>query len=165
MNISKYFWSLSEAALKETEMILKNPNHPKFTQRLYGILTRCSEPKELFSIISKDQFVIAWPRVKRYWLKTSHSKEHFDWWQTVYENISGKPNKKIFNNKFNDELIKMGNTFRQQRMKKSMTQLDLAITSGIKQPDISAIENGRKNITMQTFTYLCKLLNIKKYVI
>jgi hypothetical protein len=56
-DIRKYFWSLNEKALKETENILKNPGHSRFIERLVTFLSRCDTPKELFALISQDEFI------------------------------------------------------------------------------------------------------------
>jgi hypothetical protein len=46
--IKKYFWNLNEKALKETEKILKNPNHQQFVSQVITLLSRCDKPKEVF---------------------------------------------------------------------------------------------------------------------
>lgn len=61
----------------------------------------------------------------------------------------------------NDEiLLKLGQTLRQARIKKKLTQLDLEVLTGIPEADISRIENGRKNFTITTFIKLAKGLDI-----
>ena len=56
MNIRKYFWDLKPEALDETLEIIKNPWHPKFPERMVRLLSRCDEPKEIFSMIDKKNF-------------------------------------------------------------------------------------------------------------
>ena len=56
MNIKKYFWDLNESALEETERILGNPNHPRFTARMVTLLSRCDKPRELFSLLTRKDF-------------------------------------------------------------------------------------------------------------
>jgi transcriptional regulator with XRE-family HTH domain len=48
------------------------------------------------------------------------------------------------------------------RVQKNMSQNDLAVRSGMKQPDISKIEEGKKNITLGTLAVLCRVLGIKE---
>ncbi|MBN1384173.1 MAG: helix-turn-helix transcriptional regulator [Elusimicrobia bacterium] len=55
----------------------------------------------------------------------------------------------------------IGKTIRNYRIEKEISQSDLAKRSGINQPDISAIEKGKKNITIETLLRLCKVLGIK----
>lgn len=164
MSISKYFWGLNKQALKETERILKNPEHPKFAARLVTLLSRCDQPKELFSLVSKKEFVGVWPRVKSYWLKIEPRSDFRAWWETIYEQllqeyklkqkkpIGGSP--ALFS--------KIGRMIREARVEKGLSQKGLAIRLGMKQPDISMIEKGRKNITLDTLARLSKVLEIKK---
>jgi len=46
-----------------------------------------------------------------------------------------------------------------------LSQKDLSLIVGIKQPEISKIEDGKKNITILTLAKFCKVLNIKKICI
>jgi DNA-binding Xre family transcriptional regulator len=164
MRISKYFWDLNEQALKETERILNNPAHPKFPGRLVTFLSRCQQPGELFSLISKKEFIEVWPQVKAYWMKIARESDFRDWWQTVYEqileeytskqkNAAGRPSR-LF--------LKVGKTIARARLDKKLSQRELAFRVGMKQPDISKIEEGKKNITLETLIRLCKVLEIRK---
>jgi len=165
MNIKKYFWELNEEALKETTAILKNPKHPKFLLRMITLLSRCQKPKELFSLISQEQFIENWPKIKRYWQKMNPLPLDFrDWWQTIYESILEKYKYKIRKPKGKpfDLFIKIGRIIREKRIKQGLSQEELALRLGMRQPDISKIEEGKKNITLETLTRLCKTLNIKK---
>ncbi|MEW6040182.1 MAG: helix-turn-helix transcriptional regulator [Elusimicrobiota bacterium] len=159
MNIKKYFWGYNEKAIKETVKILKNPTHPKFLARLFTLLSRLHKPRELFSIISKEQFIEVWPKMRKYWVKTSQTKDFLYWWETIYEQLlkikkrpEGSP---MIGLQFIGEIIK--NT----RIKKGWNQSDFAKRVRMKQPDISEIEQGKKNITLQTLIKLCKILGIK----
>ena len=166
MNLEKYYWGLNEKAVKETEKIIRNPHHPKFISRIFTLLSRCNRPDELFSLISKEQFIEVWPKVRRYWMKRSQAKDFRSWWETIYEQLleelkgqkrpKGKP-MKIFKH--------IGGTIKRARIEKGWSQSDFARRVGIKQPDISAIERGRKNITLETLARLCKILNIKNILV
>ena len=57
---------------------------------------------------------------------------------------------------------KIGKTVRSARLERGLSQSELALRVGMKQPDISRIEEGRKNITLSTLSRLCKELDIKK---
>jgi len=62
------------------------------------LLSRCQSPEELFSIISKENFIKAWPKLKRYWVRVNKETDFRDWWQTIYEEIlksQGKGKKNI----------------------------------------------------------------------
>lgn len=164
MNIvAKYFWGLNDLALKETLKILKDPNHPKYLSRLFTLLGRCDKPKELFSLISKKQFIGTWPVLRRYWIKTGQAQDFQFWWDSIYEQLvndqkrkQGAPIK---------ELQNIGQIIMKARQAKGLSQGDLAKLSGIRQPDISKIEKGKENITLVTLIRLCRTLELKELVL
>ena len=164
VNISKYFWGLNEKALRETEVILKNPRHPKFTVRLVAFLSRCDNPKELFSLISKEDFIEVWPKVRTYWLKITPRSDFRAWWETIYEQLLQEYSykQKRVKGKPSVLFVKIGKMIREARLQKGYSQNELAFKIGMKQPDISMIEKGKKNITLETFACLFKALGIKR---
>lgn len=162
MNIKKYFWGLNEKALKKTEYIIRNPHHQKFIERIFILLSRCDNPRELFSVVSKKQFLEKWPEIRRYWLKRKQSDDFRTWWETVYERLLEKQNsEKSLRGEEPEIFVKIGKIIRDKRINKGLSQLDFARKTGIKQPDVSAIESGKKNITLETLMRLCKILDIK----
>ena len=162
-NVAKYFWDLNKGALKETEVILKNPHHPKFSVRLVSFLSRCEKPKELFALISKKEFINAWPKVRLYWMKIARESDFRDWWQAIYEQIAKDASgKKLNKGRPSAVFLKIGRKIRDARLQRRLSQTALASTVGMKQPDLSKIEEGKKNITLETLAGLCKALGIKK---
>lgn len=162
MNIKKYFWSLNPGALKEVKTILKTPQHPKFTGRLFTLLSRCDKAKDVFSVIKRKDFINAWPRLRRYWAKTRQAPDFMAWWETVYEQLLQKTaSKKSLKGEPSETFLKIGRILRAKRIKKKISQHDFARLAGMTQPDISAIESGKKNITLETLVRLCRLLEIK----
>ena len=164
MNIAKYFWELNKEALRETKKIIKNPHHPRFIPRIITFLSRCDQPKELFSLISKRGFVKTWPKVRAYWLKLGQESDFRDWWETIYEELLGKYKfrYKRPKGKPSASFSNIGRTIREARVQKGLSQKELSLIIGMKQPDISIIEKGKKNITLETLSRLCKVLEIKK---
>lgn len=163
MNIKKYFWGLNPKALKETERIIKNPEHPRFIERIFTILSRCDKPKDLFSIIRKEQFIEIWPRVRRYWVKRNQAKDFRFWWETIYERLIEKEGiRKRLKGSPSEIFVKIGEIIREKRLDKGLSQTELARMARIKQPDISKIESGKINITLETLLRLCKILDIKE---
>lgn len=158
MNIKKYFWELNEETLKNTaDIILKNPGHPKYISMMVTLLTRCDNPKEIFSLISKEQFVNSWPGIRKYWKKSGHSPDFLAWWETIYEQIidrkpAGSPAK---------FLIDIGKKIKKARLDKGWNQSELAKRARLDQADISKIEKGQINITIETLNRLIKVLNIR----
>lgn len=59
------------------------------------------------------------------------------------------------------EIKAFGNRLKQLREKKSFTQLDLELESGISRTEISRIENGLKNIEFFTIVKLATALDVK----
>lgn len=161
--IAKYFWDQKGASLKETRRILKDPSHPRFPERMSVLLTRCSKPKELFSVISRERFARSWPKIREYWIKRSRWSESRDWWQTIYEQmaegVSRRPARMEGGSP--DFLRVLGARVREARIEKGLSQRRLALQAGIKQPDVSRVEEGRKNMTLFTLVRLCKALGIR----
>jgi DNA-binding XRE family transcriptional regulator len=164
MKISKYFWDLNERTLKETERIIRNPQHPKFVVRLVTLLSRCDRPKELFSLISKQDFIELWPKARSYWLKIAQASDFRAWWETVYEQLLEKyrAKKKQPKGRASALFLKIGRLIREARVQNGLSQKELAFRIGMRQPDISTIEKGGKNITLGTLIRLCNTLGIKK---
>ena len=164
MNIEKYFWDLKEKALKETKGILKDPGHPRFTERVVTLLSRCDKPEELFSIIPRKKFVEIWPKIRTYWIKRIRRSDFRDWWETIYEQILEKDQHRRRKAKGGTPVTfrTIGMEVRDARIQKGLSQKQLALRIGMKQPDISRIEEGKKNITLFTLTRLCKVLGIEK---
>jgi DNA-binding XRE family transcriptional regulator len=162
MSIKKYFWSLNPKALKETAAILKNPLHPKFLERAFTLLSRCDRPKDIFSALPRPVFLATWPRLRRYWAKMNRAADFKAWWETVYEQLGQKERtEKSLRGKPAEIFLKIGGIIKAKRSKKGISQLDFARQAGMTQPDISAIESGRTNITLETLIRLCKILGIK----
>lgn len=164
INISKYFWNLNAEALKETGKILKNPGDPKFIVRMITLLSRCDKPKELFSIIPERVFIESWPKIRVYWQRIGQNIDFKNWWETIYEQLlqKYKIEKKQFNVRHSKLFFKIGKIIRTARISKNLSQNDLALRVGMRQPDISNIEEGKKNITLETLICLCKALGIEK---
>ena len=158
MNIEKFFWSLNQKALDEVKDILSQPGQPKYINRAFTLLSRCDEPKVVFSVIKEDQFVKTWPRLRKFWKKTNEAHDFRAWWETVYEELLQK---KTIKDCPPQIFLKIGKIIRQERIKKQISQSDFAKQAHITQPNLSAIESGKKNVTLATLIRLCRRLGIK----
>jgi len=161
MRIEKYFWGVKSNQIKKLKEILKSPQHPKFPEKMYAILTRCDNPKELFTLISEDTFIEYWPRIRRDWIKRGGGEDFRYWWEAVYEQLLEERGGAVPYRGIHSKVLRMiGNLIREKRMEKGYTQKDLAMKIGLRQPDISKIEKGRVNITLETLIRICKVLGI-----
>jgi len=61
----KYFWSVSDKALKKYVAVLKNPLDPIFREKMISFLSLCDKPEDLFKIISRDVFIEQWPAIRK----------------------------------------------------------------------------------------------------
>lgn len=158
MSIKKYFWSLNPRAIRETEKIIRDPGHPRYSEKMFVILSRCDKPKELFSIIAKKGFIENWPKIRSYWIRRRQAEDFRAWWETVYEELIKREGQKgspsgLFKN--------LGEIIRAKRIENGLSQKDLANRARLKQPDISKIEQGKANITLETLIKLCRILDIR----
>lgn len=162
--IAKYFWDLNADALRETKRVLKDPRHPEFARRMVTLLSRCDQPSELFSIMTKEAFVDLWPKIRTYWVKRSRRSDSRDWWETLCEQLSETIQRREIRARGGAPafLRRFGGVIREERITKGLSQKELALRVGMKQPDISRIEEGKKNVTLFTLMRLCKVLGIKR---
>lgn len=163
MKLAKYFWDLNPQALMETSRALKNPEHPQFAERMVTLLTRCDQPKELFSAVPKETFLKAWPKIRSAWIKRIRQSDQRSWWETMYEQLAEAADKKNLPAKGEPSVhfAKFGMLLKAKRLDAGLSQSQLAKRTGLAQPVISQIEEGRKNITLLTLIRLCKVLDIK----
>ena len=162
LNIKKYFWELNERAIRETEnKILKNPQNPEFIPKMFTLLSRCDEPDDVFSAVSKKHFTDSWPNIRRWWKKRGTATDFLFWWETIYEQLLQKEIKKSPSGSPIKLLKDIGKIIRKERIEKGWSQAELAKRTGLKQSDISKIERGITNITIVTLNRFCKILNIQ----
>lgn len=57
-------------------------------------------------------------------------------------------------------LLKLGNKIRYERMKRNLSQEDLAELIGLTAPSISTLESGKSNIRFTNFYKIVKALNL-----
>jgi DNA-binding Xre family transcriptional regulator len=164
MKMTKYFWDLNEAALKETERILNDANHPRFSSRMITLLSRCDKPRELFSILPREKFIEVWPKIRTNWLKHTRQSDFRDWWETIYEQMVEQHHdiQKKVKGESPASFRAIGRLIKERRIEKGLSQKQLAFAVKMKQPDVSKVEEGKKNITLYTLIRLCKALGIKQ---
>ncbi len=161
MNISKFYWELNDAALKGVRNVLHSPGDRRFIPRLVTLLSRCDKPREVFKYVRKDDFVENWPKTRAYWIKIAPVSDFRDWWETIYEEVSSKNRARFTLPAFPREFAKLGRMIKEARVKSGLSQSDFALRAGLKQPDVSKIEKGKKNMTLKTLLTISKILKIK----
>ncbi|MFH1384777.1 MAG: helix-turn-helix transcriptional regulator [Candidatus Omnitrophota bacterium] len=163
MSIAKYFWNVNEKALRNIKSVLKDPDDATFNKHVVTLLSRCDKPKELFSVISKKRFIEIWPHVRRYWIKHERMSDFRDWWDTIYEELAHKGGRTYKKSRRCSSRVfhTIGRTIKEERIKKGLSQKQLAVRVGVKQPDISNIEEGKTNITLFMLFRICNVLGIK----
>src|ERR1051326_3671980 len=124
MKEAKYFWDLNPSALRETHKALRDSRHGRFPERLVTLLQRCDKPKELFSIVPKETFLEAWPKIRSYWLKRERHSVSRDWWETLYEQLVEAGHRKV-QGKPSDLFRKVGSAMKEQRIKLGLSQKQL----------------------------------------
>ncbi|MFA4992770.1 MAG: helix-turn-helix transcriptional regulator [Candidatus Omnitrophota bacterium] len=161
---TKYFWGFNNQALLEAGKALRDINHPRFAYYAVILFSRCDEPKEAFRFISKDYFILGWPKIKSYWRRLKENSEFRDWWQVIYERMLEEKNGKSCAPKERSSSFfkAIGSKIRENRLKLNMSQKELARSSGVRQPDISKIEEGKQNITLETLIKICKIIGLKE---
>ena len=76
--------------------------------------------------------------------------------------MEGKKSSKRRREEFTEVSLKVGQLIRKRKIEQGFTQTELARKVSITQPDLSKIEEGKKNITLFTLGRICKVLGIKK---
>ena len=95
--------------------------------------------------------------------KTQPESDFRDWWETVYEQLVEKIKTGIRTAKGRPSVLfsRVGRIIMRARIENGLSQKDLAFKAGMNQSDISRIEEGKQNVTLETLASLCKVLNIK----
>ena len=157
--LAKYFWSASGNGMEEIARSLADPAHPLFIQNSVTLLSRCDDPKEAFRIISRELFMEAWPKVRRWWKKSGISPDFLQWWDSVFAGLAKR--EVPVPRKGSSEFGAIGRRIREARLNKGWNQKDVAQYAGIAQRFVSEIERGVGNPTIETLLKICRVLGIE----
>ncbi len=96
-------------------------------------------------------------------MKRARRSDSRDWWETIYEQLASAPPPRSVRIKGDSPafLRELGTLVKEARIASGLSQRQLALRVGMRQPDISKIEEGRQNITLFTLARLCKVLGIR----
>ena len=138
---------------EHVQKILKDQNHPEFYIFAEKLFARIKDPELAFKYVDKKTFHRTWLSIKKRILKDTWAKPAVDFWQNVYLSEKAK------NQRFN-----LAQTIKALRVKKKLTQKQLADRLGVIQQHISRIESGHENATFNTLQKLAQALNTRLIV-
>ena len=150
---TNWLWDsrLSEA---EAGKILKHENDPRFDLYAEKLFSRVNDPKIVFSLIDKITFCQKWPHIKKRMKKDRWLEDKVAFWQTLYERVhenlkkQGVKIRQPLEEKISPERIKLARQMRKIRIRLGYTQRDIAEKLGVIQQQISKIETGRENLSV-----------------
>lgn len=142
---------------KEVKEILNDEAHQRFVDMAALVLSRSDNPKIAFTeYIDIILFCRNWNKIKRKMRRNKWSDKRIIFWNQVYKVAM----KNIDKNKLkssrqkptplNFEMEKIGNIIKAARIKKGLTQKQLAEDINMSQQTVSFIERGLINITIMT---------------
>ena len=141
---------------REAKKILANSQHPHFIPLASLLLSRKNLPREVLKgYLSPENFCNFWPQIKKRMRLDSWNEPRIESWQAIYEKVLERLKIKGFSLKRRvtspDKFCqKIGGQIKALRLKKGMTQKDLAEKLHISQQIISRIEKGRQNVSLDT---------------
>lgn len=164
--IEEWFWdrNVTEGKLKK---ILLSPREPKFAEIVGLILARENMPKRVFKYIEPRIFCENWPRIKKQMRKNKWNESRIIFWQAIYEKVlekfkrKGIKIKKFKENAKDTILASVGAQIKDFRLKKKMSQEQLASKIGVSQQMLSYIEQGKENVSLLTLKRIVDKLNGK----
>ncbi|MEW6100874.1 MAG: helix-turn-helix transcriptional regulator [Candidatus Omnitrophota bacterium] len=145
--------------VQAAKTILKNPADRHFLSLAGLLLSRKNTPQEVLKGYLEPRIFLAnWQDIKRQMRKDEWNNPRIEFWQAVYEKLKEKYEKKgVFVERKRAEkrlpdgfLQELAGKIRNARIKKGLTQSDLAKKLRISQQVISRIESGRENISLLT---------------
>ena len=138
---------------EHVQKILQNKNHPEFYIFAEKLFARVNDPKLAFEYVDKKIFYRTWLSIKKRILKDTWAKPAVDFWEKIYAlEIIG------------NQRLTLAQRIKAVRVKKKLTQKQLADRLGVIQQHISRIESGNENVTFHTLQKLAQALNSRLVV-
>ena len=128
--------------------VLKDKNHPKFYIFAEKLFARVKDTELVFQYVDKETFYRTWGSIKKRVLKDAWAKPSVDFWQEVYTST-----------KAGNQRLNLAHALKTIRLKKKLTQKELADRLGVIQQHVSRVESGQENVTFDT---LYKIANALK---
>lgn len=166
---TNWLWD-SRLKIGVVKKILMDEKNPRFKIYAGKLISRVSDPKEVFCLIDKITFCRQWPTIKKRLSKDSWLVERVKFWQTIYENVYADMKEKGIKIRIATDVEvpptrrAVAMRIRQLREKLGYTQKDLANKLGVIQQYISKIETGRENISLDTLKKIADVLGCSMYI-
>jgi DNA-binding XRE family transcriptional regulator len=146
-------------SLPMVKAVLKNPADPRFFSLAGLLLARKNNPREVLKgYLTPLIFLQNWQGIRKAMRKDDWNNPRIEYWQAIYEKLSDKYKKKgivILKkpakvNPKNEFCKTVGNSLRQARIQKGLTQKELARKLKVSQQLVSRVESGRENLSLRT---------------
>ena len=150
---------------EEIRRVLKDPKHPGFIHYASLLLARSNVPKEVFGYLEKQDFCVAWQKIKRRMRKDRLNRDRIQFWQEIYRHL--KEDLKRRGIRLRQPSLaadsgslrsRVGKRIREIRRSKKMSQAAMARGTGLTQQFVSKIEQGTENISLDTLERFQKFL-------
>lgn len=163
---------------QQVKTVFSNIKDQKFISYAALLLSRNNSAKEVFSdFISRENFFVAWNKIKKQMRKNAWNDPRIEYWQAIYDTLKEKmPEFKELktpssSGQFGVSELPMsvsvfsisreiGLKIKLLREQFGLTQKDLAKKLGISQQIISRVESGRQNVSVETLNEICEKLGV-----
>jgi len=158
------FWD-RKTTKEDAQKILKDGSDPRFTEYASIVLSRLGKPKEVFgSYLDKITFIKNWRKIKIRMRKDKWNDARVVFWDEVYNVLSRGVDKKQLKEKrapVSSDAKNIGETIRDARCAKQLSQQDLAKKAGMSQQLVSFLENGYINVSLGTLNKVFDVLGLE----
>jgi DNA-binding XRE family transcriptional regulator len=165
-----WLWNVNKTE-EEARKILKDPAHPAFLLYAARRLANANLPREIFrDYLSKEDFLKCWPAIKRQMNKDSRNHDRILFWGGVHEYLKRDLKRKGISVawpkaeiRVDPDQQKTGQSIRELRRSRKMTQAELARKTGLTQQHIAKIEKGATCPRPQTLKKIRERLGLHAY--
>lgn len=170
-------WSYSGLEDEELRQILSNPEHEEFVHLAARLLESSLEIEQVFDYIDKEDFIQHYSRIRKSMGNGAQAKRHKKFWDRMAnqgcKQISGEPaekspaekrKEKVEADYASESALKIGRRIRKLRKKDDLSQQELAERLGISKSEISRIENGKQNLSLERLQRVLNALGHKVHL-
>ncbi len=149
------------------EEIFADEKHPRFLETAALLLARKNSAQEVFlEYIKPLVFFRNWTRLKNIMRKDQWNNPRIKYWQAIYEKLAEKYKERGIKirtpKKPRDKIsAEIGQKIKEARLKKKVTQQQLAKRIGITQQMLSRVEIGMENLSLETIKKIANKLGGK----